>query len=920
MSVSAPASWLDALLERTFSLRRGEARRAFAMFGYLMGVVSTFIIARNVRDTLLLSRTDLSILPFMYVAVAAAVAPSAYIYSRVANKARRDRVISASLLLFALVLATFYATLAAGLGGTAVYALLYVVVEIIGAITMIQFWTFAQDLYDAREAKRLFAFIGAGGVLSNVTCGFAIQWSAPILGADRLLLVAAATLLVSLALVQLIARGAQRELQALAQKPKRSHIGVKEDTQTVRGNRHLELIAGMVAITFVTVSIVDYQFKVAAKSVYAEAELSAFFGKFFAYTGIVASVMQFFVTGRLLERRGLVLSLSLLPAGLAAGALSMFIPGVGIFVAGVITKSAENIFRYTVNDASTQLLYVPVPAQLRARAKAFIDGILKPTSIGAAGLLLAILGRVVDRDRLVWSLAILELVLLGLWFGALIAIRREYLSALIKTLRKRRLDLSTAYRPLDDAKTVDVLRKGLESQAEVEVLASIDLAGALDADLRGELTALLGSGSKAVRLAALERLSEKRLMHTAPVRALLDDADEDVRAAAARAMKTSGRAPATDQALERLRDPVARVRAAAITALYDHADPTAVSEAHAALTALVASDSADDRLEAARALGSIFAPRVRAQLTELLADRDLSVRVQAIKSAGLQWSESLFPALLPSLALPRAELSVIRTLVEAGTSLEPKLLDALIDERLDLPVRRRLPKVIALTGHQRSLDVLMTLLEHPDTELLIAAARAAAKIRARLPETTFDKARLHAALVRKLSEAYQILAAQEELALSDGELLHEALHTRYRTCLRVAFRLLGIRYASKTLQLVYRNLEADTKAVRANGIEVADNLLGKEESRLLLPLLEDRSSTDKVRVGRALFELEPKSGDAWLRTLLAHPHPWIVTCTLRLVGDRRAAGLRDGVLGLEGSGDPVIRETAAWALARLRDE
>ena len=46
--------------------------------------------------------------------------------------------------------------------------------------------------------------------------------------------------------------------------------------------------------------------------------------------------------------------------------------------AASITKGADTLFRYSVNDATTQILYLPVPSQARVAAKAFIDFLFSP--------------------------------------------------------------------------------------------------------------------------------------------------------------------------------------------------------------------------------------------------------------------------------------------------------------------------------------------------------------------------------------------------------------------------------------------------------------------------------------------------------------------------------------------------------------
>ena len=57
----------------------------------------------------------------------------------------------------------------------------------IGTITMIQFWTFAGDIFSSRQAKRLFPIIGGGGVLANIVCGASVTNIVSHIGTENLL-------------------------------------------------------------------------------------------------------------------------------------------------------------------------------------------------------------------------------------------------------------------------------------------------------------------------------------------------------------------------------------------------------------------------------------------------------------------------------------------------------------------------------------------------------------------------------------------------------------------------------------------------------------------------------------------------------------------------------------------------------------
>ena len=428
-----------SFLEVVFRIRRGESRSVFLMFGYLMCVVSTFIIGRTVRDTLFLHRVSLEKLPLMYIWVALAVAGASWLYSRIADKYRRDRLITVSALVFAGVAVAFWTAIQLEVGA-GVYFGLYVAVEVVGAISIMQFWTFANDIFSGRQAKRLFGFIGAGGVLSNIFCGFAIGAvaSSESLASEDFLLVIAVLFVACVVLVQAIAARAHADLELAIRRPRQSKkLKISAESERVLHSKHLQIIAGIVAMTFLTVTLIDFQFKVLVRSHFTgEAQLTAYFGYFYAFTGIISSTMQFLFTSRILERSGIVVALSVLPVAMATGVVGiLLVPLVSALVAATVAKGAENIFRYTLNDATMQLLYVPVPSHHRGRAKAFIDGILKQGSIAVSGLLLFFAARWLAAEDLAYSLAYVDIGFLAVWLTLIMGIRREYVRSLIDTLK-----------------------------------------------------------------------------------------------------------------------------------------------------------------------------------------------------------------------------------------------------------------------------------------------------------------------------------------------------------------------------------------------------------------------------------------------------------------------------------------------------
>ena len=218
-------------------------------------------------------------------------------------------------------------------------------------------------------------------------------------------------------------------------------------------------------------------------------------------------------------------------------------------------------------------------------------------------------------------------------------------------------------------------------------------------------------------------------------------------------------------------------------------------------------------------------------------------------------------------------------------------------------------------------SALIAVLDTRDPELRSASAREAARIRERTPRARIDEPALDRAVDRELRSAYQTLATIEDLDLPPDDLLAEALEVRYLQKRDLAFRLLQVRYPGRTMRLVQASLGAESPAVRANAVEVLENLLAREEARRIVPLLDELPRATRIQRGREVFgNLRRLSAEAWLPRLLDDPHPWTVTCTLRVVADRGLIEQRDRVVRLTQSRDPVVRETAFVTLARLGQE
>src|SRR3954468_13742366 len=523
-------STLERALEAGLRIRPGEQRRVALMAAYAANAVGALVVGRSVRDALFLAHRPAKDLAGMYVWSSLVIVLVSWLYARVADRVPRGQLNAICAALCALACVAFRAVLMLG-DAAWIYSALYVFVDVMGSLVVIQFWTMANDVFHAREAKRLFRLIGGGGTLAQVVFGLLVGSYASVVGAPNLILL----MVVQLGFCALLAlEGAK--LSSAAAPQARSRLPRKAALLSRAGlsfldSPHLRLVALIGAVSAVAITIVDFQFKLSAAAVLRQDELAGYFGRFYGICGGVALAVQLWITGRVLERYGILASLLPLPLGLAVGSgTAAVLPNPGLFVSS-LAKGSDTVFRYTINDASMQLLYVPVQPHVRGRAKAFIDGVLKPSSVAFAGAVLLVYKHSGGGGR---PLTVAVLVLVALWVFLLVRARAEYVRSLVESLERRHLDLSGAQFSGTNDATVRALRAALGGDSAA-VLHALTLVQQLPqaADFTPELRQLLRHGDPRVRAASLEQLGALRAAAAMPdLRALLLDPVPEVRAAA----------------------------------------------------------------------------------------------------------------------------------------------------------------------------------------------------------------------------------------------------------------------------------------------------------------------------------------------------------------------------------------------------
>jgi AAA family ATP:ADP antiporter len=919
-------STLDRALEASLRVRPGEKQRAALMAAYSAMSIGAVVVGRSVRDALYLANRPARGLAGMYIISSLVIVAVSWTYARVADRIPRGTLNAVSAFICALLCIVSWALLRMEVGAW-VYPALYIFVEAMGSLIVIQFWTMANDVFHAREAKRLFGIIGGGGTLANVVFGLLVARYAKTVGAVNLLWLMVVQLLFVAALSRETAKHAGAAPLIFRQSPNQAR-GKRTLTRagvfSIFASPHLVLVAAISGVSAVAVTIVDFQFKTAAAAVLHQNELAGYFGRFYGICGGVAFAVQIWVTGRVLERYGILASLLPLPVGLALGSgAATVVPNPGLFVQS-LAKGSDTIFRYTINDASMQLLYVPVPPHVRGRAKAFIDGVLKPLAIAATGAVLFAFKESGGEHR---ALTLPVLLCVGLWVVLLVRARGEYVKTLVESLARRHLDLNSAPLTIYNEATLKALRAAMLGDAST-VLHAVTLVQQIgSAHFVPELRGLLKHEDPRVRAVVVERLGEVKAADALEeMRLLLADPSPEVRAAALGAVcaiEQENSIPTVMPFLDITKEPQAIVRAAAAVALIRHAGLDGVLTAAEPLKALLAAADPRDRASAADALGNIGVRGFYRPLLAFLKDADPMVRRRALTAAGKLKTPELIPALIDGFKSRQTTLEAASALTAYGPGIEQQLSAVIADENALVDCRRGVALVLGRLGTRAAADALTAVLQSQANAVRKAAARALTRLlrRARVP---IDTAKVEAAVRFELEGACRSLASRKRLQLpmpeagkaprTAAELLGLSLLEERDSRILQTLELLGVLLPQVRLDVVAENLSSETAAARGNAIEVLDNALPEPWKRLVLAALDD------VKRRSDVVAPDPRLPAEVCRALVAgESSAWVAACAVRWSLDPNGATTPGAMItNLESalhSHSPQLREAAAVALA-----
>jgi HEAT repeat protein len=896
------AGWL-----RWLNLRPEESERTFLMFAfYTLSSVGILWLEVSVA-ALFLGEYGAASLPWIYIASAVIGTGFGVCYAWLQRLLPLRRVIVGTAVLMALPLLLLRLPLnPAFLGGYTVFLMrlwleaIYVINELNTSIT-------ANQLFTIREIKRTYPLISSGILAADVLSGLSLPVLRQWIGLPNVIALAGVMLLGGAAVLLYLTQiyhpffpdGVQRH------SPDKPNPFAKRTLQG-RLRRYTLLVVGFFVLLQVLALLLDFQYLSQLEQTISADAIADFLALFSASLGIVELLIQWFISGRAIERVG-VFRLALLPPASTLLLSSLTLTGlVTLFLGTSALKFIDELLRYTVIASIAPILFQPLPESERTAVQSDVRGIAEPVSTGLTGLaLLLVLWLPASAHRPASVFLVVTATLALLWLLIVKQLQAQYVEVLVLSADQGQLSLSQVdvqgfRREIEDAIT--------RSDQAVDREAYIELLIRTDPKRAGERLA-----PRLLTLPpALQRQSLEVMLHH-PQPAYLDAVQ-----ALVQQLQESGTAPEVlaaalrysyltqpERDLTALRSylkpaihPVVRSTAAALMlrcgTAYQKAEATNV------LRRMLTHPQEGERVMGCRALGEAdYLQALRLYVQPLLRDSSVRVRCAVLEAIAATHLEEHYPSLLRGLYYKTTRAAAQRALVRLENEALPLLLT--LAENLYQPegIRSHAWSTIGQIGTPEAIEVLVT-------RLLTTWGnnrRMLLRVLLKLPqEAGIDGVADHLGrrgIETLMTQEFQFLAhvyaglqdlGDEPIRLAAADLLRRALQGAETDAIERLFLLMQFLYDPPKIRAAAFNLKSASPENRARGLEILDNTLDLAQKRAVLILLDTVSSAEKLQALSGFVPYHPLSLHRRLHSLIELRHflpDWVIACCFHLARQTR---------------------------------
>jgi hypothetical protein len=518
---------------------RADERSRFLFFAALFTLITlaqTLGLAGT--EAIFLSTLGAGSLPKTFIIASLGTVAASVVYAWRVGEVRNDLILFRMILVCVALLVA--ATWATGYYWLFTLPFLYTLWLATQTIFQNHFWTFSGDYFDRLSNKRLVPLFTLGSSAGGAVGG--------LLGALLAWLVGPVSLLVGWAVVlaatAVLLRAARRPLRrwgplALEEADETSVSGLRQALRFLRTSKLARWLVVAALGMVLAFYLAQYLYSDIFVGEYHDAvSLAVFLSLYLAITNAIEIAFELGLTPRLIRLLG-VPGANLVHPAIMFLSFGFLATSYGM-VAGIFARVSRELLDNAVAAPVRSLIQNAIPARFRGRVRAFLEGMVVYAGMAVAGVVLLLF----ETPSPLWLCAFGAVASLVYLFASWRA-RRAYLATLLDQLRAGRLDLGPAGESLGawEAERLAELWEAALAEAHRWPSASLTQLVPVLAE-KGILDPLVRAAShpsSEVRRASVAALASAGGPSVAgPLALALDDPDAGVRLAALRGLARSG--------------------------------------------------------------------------------------------------------------------------------------------------------------------------------------------------------------------------------------------------------------------------------------------------------------------------------------------------------------------------------------------
>jgi len=911
---------MKKIVNTFYDIREGEWSAAGLMFILHFVLLVTLYFLKPARDSLFLIEIGPRQLPLMYILLAVVAIPVTQVLSRITQQFSVKKVIMWTFAFFMMNLLIIRWLLVEDSGW--IYMLFYIWVGIFGILIISQFWLFANGLFDTAQSKRLFAFLNLGAILGAIVGSemSSVLVSFDFLDTSNLLYVSFFLLAVCMIIIQQI-EFTDTSVDYSGNSSRDNFQSVSSVFGTVYRSRYQLLIAGIIGMTMLASTLIDYQFKTIASDTFPETEdLTSFMGTFYGGLSIASLLIQILISAHIINRLGLGGAVMSRPAGLMAGAVLLAIEPV--LASAIFLRGFDGATRYSIDKTGRELLFLPLTQEIKKKTKVFLDIFVDRFFRGIAGLLLLLL--VYVQGVTVQELTYVVIAVVAVWLVLSLLAKKAYVNKFRESLQKRYVDADNIAFDLNESSLLQSVREMLTDSSDSRIIYALSLLEGNKAEkVADELLDLLEHQRNEIRLRVLKLFQNiESVDATDKVAEMLYDDEPEVRLEAIYYLCLHSGDEPEEVIQSFLGHDDKTLRAAAIGCVGKHGGDTSIvdEDFFEEMMELTGKEGIVVRAQLAQALAYVeYDARARNFLSVLVKDEQELVVREAIKSIRIRRDDRFIPLLLDMLKKQKYIFEIRKALASYGEEHLILYKQKFLDVNEDREVRRNIPAVFPLISSQKSVDHLMDMMAEDDPVLRYHVIKALNKLRINyLGDIDFSSKKVRYFLKDEVKMYFELLSVKQVQRTDiPNDILLKSLQEKMDQSIERLFRLCGLCYDPRDMHGAYLAYRSTNRESRAAAIEFMDNILEQEDRKYIFPVIDTIDEEKKLKEGRELFRLPVKSYEEGMVYLLDGEDLWLKACALFSISVECPAALRQRVKEAARNGtSELIRETAQYVLQR----